>query len=178
MLRDREIRLPKGLPITCGIFCVQALQGPLETLVTQSSNINLSPREFSIVPRYPSGVTIRRKGRLVIYYPHAIVINSTLAKKGPLQSSLFSLVRARRRRSTSHKGLFTLQLHTKSQLCLDVFTPRQGYRLAMARKEKSSSAHMKAHIFCGRAPSLRFSSSAVHARSMVWAPSRWARCTV
>ena len=33
----------------------------------------LSPREFSIVPRYPSGVlTIRRIGRLVIYYPHAI----------------------------------------------------------------------------------------------------------
>ena len=34
--------------------------------------IYVSPREFSIVPRYPSGVL--RQGRLVIYYPHAIAI--------------------------------------------------------------------------------------------------------
>ena len=37
--------------------------------------LSLSPREFSIVPRYPSGVTIRRIGRLVIYYPHAIALS-------------------------------------------------------------------------------------------------------
>ena len=37
------------------------------------TTVKISPREFSIVPRYPSGVlTIRRTGRLVIYYPHAI----------------------------------------------------------------------------------------------------------
>ena len=39
-----------------------------------SETNKLSPRDFSIVPRYPSGVltTVRREGRLVIYYPHAI----------------------------------------------------------------------------------------------------------
>ena len=40
-----------------------------------------SPRESSIVPRYPSGVlTIRRIGRLLIYYPHAI---GTKTRKRP-----------------------------------------------------------------------------------------------
>ena len=41
---------------------------------------NVSPREFSIVPRYPSGV-LRRIGRLVIYYPHAIVCFLYLAPR-------------------------------------------------------------------------------------------------
>ena len=41
--------------------------------------------EFSIVPRYPSGV-LRRIGRLVIYYPHAIA--SLLYRKNAIFCSL------------------------------------------------------------------------------------------
>ena len=82
--------------------------------------IYVSPREFSIVPRYPSGVlTIRRIGRLVIYYPHAIDIYDTYCIRRTWYGRVVCV--------TQHN-----EPHCQSQVCLQLST-REHEQVARER---------------------------------------------
>ena len=76
----------------------------------------LSPREFAIVPRYPSGVlTIRRTGRLVIYYPHAIGYTQS-----PVPAKMWVAPRSTDDRDRASNSVFDLpgSVPTRNQILL------------------------------------------------------------
>ena len=71
---------PRQPPRVCMSVCVPRAGRPCGRRDFSPFPLFLSPREFSIVPRYPSGVLDYPSGRKVgnllpIYYPHAIILS-------------------------------------------------------------------------------------------------------